>query len=372
MPQMLPGQAPIAYATQFRVGAPRVISKGKDITVSHSELFADHGCSAVGAFDAYSFAINPGNPAMFPWLSPIALRYERYKFRSLVFKYFSRSTTSNYGMVGCYVDHDPSDEMPADFKECCAQYGNNVTQVYMPMTSPVDLRKDNVGSRYVRDGSSESQDGDTKLYDVGMLVTYSDNTSYSNNNVCGYWVVDYTVDLSIPQIQDSAGGKFAPTDLSNPVATLVPTGHARANFRYVGEDLLEFDAPFEGTMEVQETTEGVIGGVPEVTLGGGPLASKVMVIGESFGAVVSSSAIAVYAIKVYKGTRVHISAVASGLTTFYMLLSRGAYDQYSALQTPPSWPSSLRVNLGDEAAIGPPAAQGGRREAAPQILRGKR
>lgn len=330
MPPMQQGLAPLAYATQFRQGAPRMQSRGKDITISHSELFQDHRISAVGAFDAYSTMINPGNPSMFPWLSPIALRYEKYKFNNLVFKYFSRSTTSNYGMVGCYVDHDPTDPLPADFKECCAQYGNSVTQIYMPMTSSVDLRRDNVPLRFVRDGSSRELDGDAKLFDVGQLVTYSDNTSYASNNVCGYWVVDYTIELSIPQIQDGAGGKFVPSDLSDPVGTLQPTGHARQNFHRNGIYEIMFDAPFEGTVEVQETTSvNSISQVPELTVSGGPQSGALDVIGECFSTTAPGAAIVTYALKAATGTRISFSQIAPDLATFAMCLAKGAYDQYT-------------------------------------------
>lgn len=65
---------------------------GSDIIFSHREYVQDINSSV--AFNQNTFALNPGNPTLFPWMSQIASLYEEYEFLGLIFEYKSTSGTS--------------------------------------------------------------------------------------------------------------------------------------------------------------------------------------------------------------------------------------------------------------------------------------
>lgn len=68
--------------------------------------------------------INPADGATFPWLSGVARKYEKYRFRKLKFTMVPHAPTTASGTLGMYVDYDPSD-VPAPTAaaflkwECC-------------------------------------------------------------------------------------------------------------------------------------------------------------------------------------------------------------------------------------------------------------
>jgi len=75
-------------------GASPAVFRGGDrsTVVRHREYVQDITGST--AFSSTSFAVNPGNPTLFPWLAAIAQSYEQYKIHGLIFEYKSTSTDS--------------------------------------------------------------------------------------------------------------------------------------------------------------------------------------------------------------------------------------------------------------------------------------
>lgn len=71
----------MGYSNTFKT--PSISNEGSSIIVRHRELISDLSASA--SFQPGSRRINPGDADVFPWLSGIASRYEKYKFRKLKF-----------------------------------------------------------------------------------------------------------------------------------------------------------------------------------------------------------------------------------------------------------------------------------------------
>jgi len=77
---------------QFNVNEHRTIIK-------HREYITDLKFPAAPAnFNLASYAINPGNANLFPWLSSIARRYQQYEFLGAVFEY--KTMSSDYAASG--------------------------------------------------------------------------------------------------------------------------------------------------------------------------------------------------------------------------------------------------------------------------------
>lgn len=90
---------------------------GSDRTtrLRQSEYLGDVISSATaGAFRNTSYPLNPGSATTFPWLSAIALLFERYEFKGLIFEFRSSSGDFNgssqaLGTVFMATDYDPTD-----------------------------------------------------------------------------------------------------------------------------------------------------------------------------------------------------------------------------------------------------------------------
>jgi hypothetical protein len=75
-------------------GPPAFVSKSPGCSrILHREYVCD--ISSVGAaFNLLVFAINPTNINLFPWLAQIAVQFESYRFRGLVFEFKTTSATA--------------------------------------------------------------------------------------------------------------------------------------------------------------------------------------------------------------------------------------------------------------------------------------
>jgi hypothetical protein len=82
------------------------------VNIKHRE-YVGEVISSTG-WSATTFYINPGNGALFPWLSSIAIAYQQYSIRGMVFSYVSTcgsaiaSTNNTLGTVMMFTQYDSS------------------------------------------------------------------------------------------------------------------------------------------------------------------------------------------------------------------------------------------------------------------------
>jgi hypothetical protein len=126
---------------------PEIRSSRSGVRVRHSEYFTDVALSST-AFQLLNgglgFAINPGNEDIFPWLSPVAMRYETYKFHALRFRVETTAATTTNGAVYAAVDYDANDHPPNTKQSMLAYAGAVRGPVWTPFSldCPVkDLHK---------------------------------------------------------------------------------------------------------------------------------------------------------------------------------------------------------------------------------------
>jgi hypothetical protein len=111
----VPKQAGRRKPRAVKSASPVNPDKGS-VEIVHSEYIDDFFSSATsGGFIINTFGINPGNVNMFPWLSGIALQFQKYRFKQLMLEYVplvseSTSTTANtllsMGSVVMAVEYD--------------------------------------------------------------------------------------------------------------------------------------------------------------------------------------------------------------------------------------------------------------------------
>lgn len=201
----IPSQAPAASAQSFKGSAPIFKSNGgRTITISHEEFFFVQPSSE--NFVTYRFIVNPGLTGLFPWLSPIALRYEFYRFHKLIFHYRTRCPSITPGSSAAVFDFDVLDPSPADLLEAMSAIDHTADSVWKDQTLRVNLAAC-PGNKYTRAGFPASGGFDERNYDLGNLFIMAEGTAGTSVSI-GLWSVEYSVELTNPQTQDLIGGSF--------------------------------------------------------------------------------------------------------------------------------------------------------------------
>jgi len=171
------------------------------IRVSHREYIGE--VTGQSSFTAVSYAVNPGLPATFAWLSNLAQNYESYLALVLSFEFETQCSTSTAGSIQMAMDYDAADSAPAT-KQALMSYHNAVRSPVWGECKFVcdsqDLKK--FGSqRFIR-AAALAANQDIKTYDIGNLIVA---TSGGPGTVIGELYVRYTFELMTPQTGELSG-----------------------------------------------------------------------------------------------------------------------------------------------------------------------
>jgi len=145
-------------------------------------------------FAVVQFPVNPGQNALFPWLSKEASLYERYVFTQLEFYYktlLNAISATAVGKVVYSMDFDASDAPPttkqqamdSEPAESCAPWENMALII-----PPYQLESCFTDAKYVRPGGLPGA-ADIKTYDLGNLNVVTD--SNTNTTALGELHVRY-------------------------------------------------------------------------------------------------------------------------------------------------------------------------------------
>jgi hypothetical protein len=196
--------------------------------------------------------LNPGVAAIFPWLSSVAQRYEKYRFRSLSFDYHTRAATSQVGTVGMVFDFDAQDPAPTSQMMALTYHDKVADSPWKDMCLRTDLAQgDRMPVRYTRAGQP-SGSFDLKTFDLGNLHIFTDGVAASTN--LGLLEVNYSVDLFTPQIQDPVGGYvynnagLDATHLIGTVSSFVPDAQALLPGVASATNTFTFNQAFDGLL----------------------------------------------------------------------------------------------------------------------------
>lgn len=214
----------------------RFSSKANDETESvvftHREYIGDIFGPATSGFNNQSYELNPGLSENFPWLSQIAVNYEEYEWKQLVFEYHSTidSSTVTNGQTGTLImaTQYNTDNKPFTSKDTMLQYAGSMSSrltedmVHGVECDPRKLKGD--GVKYVRATPIDKTIQELDDYDVGRFELAINNcpTTFANQAIGELWV-HYSIKLMKPKIGANKGlaiqqykaiGKFGtPEDL---------------------------------------------------------------------------------------------------------------------------------------------------------------
>jgi len=203
--------APAAMSSSFRGSPPKITRDAKSCRVIHRELIASI-TGSVAFTVSNTFALNPGLPATFPWLSLIAQAWEEYQFNSLKFHFVTRTGTNVPGSVMLAPDFDAADSAPAD-EATASSYESAVEDAPWKNIVCV-LKKGSMNSSRTRHfvrTAALAANLDIKTYDVGNLFVLTvDGTAVPWGKL---WV-EYDISFYIPQLPSAGVGPFGGTVLS--------------------------------------------------------------------------------------------------------------------------------------------------------------
>jgi len=182
---------------------------GASVIISHREYIRNlYAPSAAGDFVNEALSVNPGLEAVFPWLSQVAVNYEEYEMKQLMFTFRSTVSDFNSGTGQCgqviiasqyNVAQEPfSDKLTMMSYDGAQSSKTTEHQIHGVECDPSKLS----GSpgKYIR-WQPLSQDNDIKEYDHAQFnIAIADIPSAFINQSIGELWVTYTVELRKPKL----------------------------------------------------------------------------------------------------------------------------------------------------------------------------
>lgn len=334
---------PVAVGTSLKRSVPLFSNRDdRTIRVTHTEYFVETPMSL--GLSISKFVVNPGLSGLFPWLSPIALRYEFYEFRKLCFRFVARTPTITAGTMAAIFDFDVLDPSPNSLLEAMSTQDHVADAIWKD--SQLNVRLGPSGRKYCRSGFPTLGQYDERQYDLGNLFILVEGAP--DGGVAGMWAVDYIVDLINPQVQDEVGvSNFVNNDQPGqphrdrvfPGPEALKSGQASGTLHgRIPWDVLadgsgvKFKENFEGLLQVVLHGVGIGTASPKTSIGGDPRGQlspplNVTRTGENADLLFS------LAIKAFQGNQINVGTLENyAIQWAQTRLARAAFDQlYSAV-----------------------------------------
>jgi len=248
-------QVSVAQSRRITQSSPsiRMSGKGEICVVKHREYVQD----LVGStnYNVVSLPINPGLPALFLWLSSVAIRFESYRFRKLKFYYETESPTSQGGTILLGIDYDALDSPPVSKQQMMAYKSSVRAAPWSQCQLVADLLKDGeaLPLRFVRSGTI-STTNDLRLYDLGVFLM----ASQAAGGASGELYVEYEVELHTPNIAPGSGLEFQSSNLASQ-SQGAPFGTVPASVVVLGQGIGIILASDGTTFTFQQTGSYLMG-----------------------------------------------------------------------------------------------------------------
>jgi hypothetical protein len=194
--------APLAKSKLQVTKSAKVIPSGTGVRIRHEEFFA-----VMTAPDALStvwgYTIQPGFAELFPWLSGIATRYERYTIHSLSLKYVARCPATTTGIMVMCADQDANDAMPSEDEAgraaMMAHTGAVSGSVWADLTMKLPPGWERSKDLFVR-ASGEASTVEPRTADAGMIFLGIFGKTDGTIGAFGDLMVCYDIEFHLPQL----------------------------------------------------------------------------------------------------------------------------------------------------------------------------
>jgi len=179
-----------------------ITSSTKDgMRVKHREFIGQVAGTTTSYAVKANYAINPGNANMFPWLSGLASRFDKFRVHNLVFEYRHQVSTTVGGTVGAYVDYDPVDAPAGTLSDAANVYRAEMAAPYDDFSVRFNNRENSMKS-YFMTTQSPSAVSEPQTHFPGQIIVFASGNPSSTDNIGNVWV-DYDIELLLPQMTGS-------------------------------------------------------------------------------------------------------------------------------------------------------------------------
>jgi len=189
-----PVAAPVAFSSRTRISSPKIRATRNMCHIHHKEFLANLTGTAAWTLKN-TYALNPGLPASFPWLSTQAQAWEMYKFNSIKFIFHTFAPTSTAGAVSLIPDYDAADGQPPN-ELAASSYQNMIEDACWKdiVCSLSPKAMSGIGKEHFVRITTIS--GDIKTYDSGNFYVATSNSV--GTPALGKLWVEYDVMLTVP------------------------------------------------------------------------------------------------------------------------------------------------------------------------------
>jgi len=207
-------------------GIPQFLQRGAGIELVHREFIQDV-TGTVDFLNAIQKQINPGLAGTFPWLSRLAINFEEYQFKGLVFEFKSTSATAigstntALGVVIMATNYDSKDLAFATKQQMEAYEFSCSTKPADSMIHPVECmpNKNVLNTLYVRNDATDLTNSDIRMYDLGEFQLATSGMQAAAT--IGELWVSYHVCLKKPKLNSPLGGPDVPSIVFTTPSSLV-------------------------------------------------------------------------------------------------------------------------------------------------------
>lgn len=185
---------------------PSMHSDAQSVVVRHKEYLGEILSSQTFSVQQ-SYPLNPGISTTFPWLSGIAVRFQEYKIKGLVFHYIPTSgsavssTNAALGSVMLQTSYRSTDAIPGSKVEMLNEYCSNEVVPSEGMAHPIecDPKENPFNVQYVRSGAVPGTDTQL-MYDLGVTHVAVSGCQSAVPVVLGDLWVTYEIELKKPLV----------------------------------------------------------------------------------------------------------------------------------------------------------------------------
>lgn len=212
--------------------SPPRINRQNDFRIKKKEFIQN--VPSASSFTVNTIECNPGLEGMFPWLSQIAMSFEKYEFHEIRFYFETSQSTFVPGTISFAPEFNVADEPPVSKSELFeyafvkrSPVWKNFSQNY-PKKAVMNFKE------YYTRNSEPTGNSDKKLYDPFYLIIAVDGVPDTAGSFIGELWVEYDVSLTLPQ-------KLRPSilDLSNTYQVQLNGAEAGAEGSFLGTDIVQ-------------------------------------------------------------------------------------------------------------------------------------
>lgn len=185
---------------------------GEAVIISNHEYLGELTSASLGTpseFKLQSWAINPGNPALFPWLSAIAQNFQEYEIRGMIAYVKTMSTdyssTVQLGTVFGASDYNVYNSDPSNKQQVEMLEYSNSCKPSRSLVLPIECEPANNGNthKYIAMNGNYGG-GDMNLYDWGHLYIGSQGLPANDAPIGEIWIT-YEVAFFKPILKQNTG-----------------------------------------------------------------------------------------------------------------------------------------------------------------------